>query len=204
MEHRISIYCPHCHKNTSLRSAQTHAHYGGHDFLVNTETIIAPNRSSWWIGLCNFCDEPVLVKGEGDEYYPTPLPAPTDKRIPEDLRKDIDEAKKCFSMDCYRACAVLCRRSIQLACLLKEAKKGKLEDQIKELSEKGIITKGLADWATVVRWIGNDAAHPEAPIVDREEADDCLKLAEQFLHVLFVTPSIAEERKKKRADAKGK
>jgi hypothetical protein len=154
------------------------------------------------MGICNNCNRPVLISGDNTIIYPHPLPSPTDKRIPEKIRKDLDEAKLCFSVNCFRACCVLSRRSVQQACLLKDAKKGKLEDQIKELSEKGIITKDLADWATVVRWMGNDAAHPEAPLVDREEAEDCLKLAEQFLHILFVTPTIAEERKKKRTAAR--
>jgi len=43
------------------------------------------------------------------------------------------------------------------------------------------------EWATVVRWVGNDAAHPNKDAVSKEDAEDCLRLAEQFLHVIFVS-----------------
>jgi len=68
-------------------------------------------------------------------------------------------------------------------------------DQIEELANEGVITSELKEWAHVVRWVGNDAAHPDSLEVTEEDAEDILKLAEQFLHVLYVTPAIARERK---------
>src|SRR6185295_4694249 len=103
--------------------------------------------------------------------------------------------KMCLSVKCYRACAVIARRCIQLACLTKGCTKGDLVDQIKELTKNGHITKDIEEWATVVRWVGNDAAHPNKQSVTREDAEDCLKLAEQFLHVIFVTTAIAKIRR---------
>jgi hypothetical protein len=49
-----------------------------------------------------------------------------------------------------------------------------------------------------VRWVGNDAAHPNDQNVTKEDAEDSLKLAEQFLHILFVTPAIAKARRTER------
>ena len=68
-------------------------------------------------------------------------------------------------------------------------------EQIAELAKLGVITKEIQDWATVVRWVGNDAAHPNKDEVKEEEAKDCLLLAEEFLKVIFVTPAIANARK---------
>ena len=73
-----------------------------------------------------------------------------------------------------------------------------LVNQINFLAEKGKITGELKKWATIVRWIGNDAAHPDAPEVAEEDARDALHLAEQFLTIIFVTPAIAEARKNAR------
>ena len=89
----------------------------------------------------------------------------------------------------------MARRVVQLACMQKGAQKANLVDQIGELSASGVITKDIEEWATVVRWVGNDAAHPNKDVVTEEDAEDCLKLAEQFLHVLFVTPAIAKARR---------
>jgi hypothetical protein len=69
---------------------------------------------------------------------------------------------------------------------------------LQELASNGVITKDLKEWADVVRWVGNDAAHPSKDEVNKEDAEDILKLAEQFLHVIYVAPAIAKERRAKR------
>jgi len=155
-------------------------------------------RGVWWIGICNGCNHPVLVHDEGDTIYPHPLPSPSDRNIPEDIRTDLGEAKMCFAVNCFRACSVMARRCIQRACISKGAKGNNLADQIKDLTSSGQITKDLEEWVTVVRFIGNDGAHPNADNVTADEAEDCLKLAEQFLHVLFVAPAIAQARRAKK------
>jgi hypothetical protein len=155
--------------------------------------------STWWMGVCNYCKEPVLVQNDGEVIYPSPSPPPTDERIPDPMRSDLDEAKKCFSVDAWRGCAVIARRSIQAAALGKGAPDGKLAEQITDLVNKGVITHDLKEWADVVRWVGNDAAHPTGAPVSEEDAEDILKLAEQFLHVIYVAPAIAKERKAKRS-----
>jgi len=50
----------------------------------------------------------------------------------------------------------------------------------------------------VVRWVGNDSAHPDKQIVTEKDAQDILKLTEQFLHVIYVAPAIAKEQRIKR------
>ena len=191
----ISIFCPYCHKYTSLTAATQRVSTGtGRDVIVRVEWKDS-DKEPWWIGLTNCCQSPVLIHEEGDIIYPTPLPSPTDKRIPESIRQDLEEAKMCFSINAYRACAVMARRAMQSACIEKGATKDSLSDQLKELASNGVITKELKEWADVVRWVGNDSAHPNAEKVTKEDADDILKLAEQFLHVLYVTPAIARERR---------
>jgi len=90
------------------------------------------------------------------------------------------------------------RRAIQAACLQKGASKGDLVNQIKHLEKNGTITKDLSEWATVIRWIGNDAAHPNKDNVELADAQDILDMAEQFLHVLYVTPAKAKSQRTKK------
>ncbi len=56
----------------------------------------------------------------------------------------------------------------------------------------------MKEWVHVVRWVGNDAAHPGEHEVTKEDAEDILKLAKQFMHVIYVAPAIAREQRKKR------
>ncbi|HIP21918.1 MAG TPA: DUF4145 domain-containing protein [Candidatus Pacebacteria bacterium] len=192
----LSIYCPYCHRYTSVDPAPVKVddygeRYVGAFWKKNSQEI-------WWMGVCNYCNNPVLILGRGDRIYPTPLPSPTDKNIPEAIRNDLDEAKMCFSVSAWRGAAVMARRAIQSAAIEKGATKSRLVGQIEELKNKGLITVDLKEWADVVRWVGNDAAHPGNDNVTRDDAEDILKLAEQFLHVLYVTPALAKARKKKR------
>lgn len=186
----VSVFCPHCHERTALLQART-SNNGPPAVWIPP----GPPGPFWWIGICNGCQKPCLVGGNGTIVYPAPSPSPTDPNIPEPLRRDLDEAKMCFSVQCYRACAAMARRTVQQACISKLCKSRDLVQQIAELTQAGHITKDIEEWATVVRWIGNDAAHPNGDQVAKEDAEDCLRLAEQFLHVLFVTPAIAKARR---------
>jgi hypothetical protein len=164
------------------------------------------DRSVWWIGICNSCKDAVLVHGAGQEVWhisPDPLPSPTDERIPDPMRGDLAEAKTCYSVHAFRGCAVIARRAIQSACIDRGANRSnRLETQLDELSSKGVITKELASWGHSVRWIANDAAHPDSLKVEEKDADDILKLAEEFLRVIYVTPMIAKEQADKRGPAR--
>jgi len=195
----ISIYCPWCHRYTFLNVGRGEGEY---EDDYRCKSIFENNTGRWWIGECNHCKKCVLVHETiygRNEIFPSPLPEPTDERIPEHIRNDLDEAKKCFSISAYRACAVMARRAIQNACIDKGCNPDdRLVNQIEELFKKGIITMEMKDWATVVRWVGNDAAHPSNPEVTREDAEDILNLAEQLFHILYVAPAIAEEMRKRK------
>lgn len=191
----LSIHCPYCHQKTAPLIAKTTypSEYGG---LASTDaTYLSPKKDKWWMGICNGCQEVVLVKNNGQLVLPHPLPTPTDANIPEPMRSDLNEAKQCFAVRCFRATATMARRAIQQACIDKGASGQNLVEQIKDLTTKGVITKDVEEWATVVRWVGNDGAHPEKENVGEEDAKDCIELVEQFLHVTYVTPALAKARR---------
>jgi len=195
----ISIYCPHCHKHTSIEAAP--ATY--RDSFGSKQAIDAlwEKRSDerWWIGVCNFCRNPVLVLNNGDTVFPHPMPEPTDETVPLNIRVDLDEAKQCFAVSAWRATAVMARRALQSATIDKGASKGKqLMAQIGELASQGKITTGLKEMADVIRWVGNDAAHPESDAVDKNDAEDVLDLAKQVLYVLYVAPAKAKKLRNKK------
>lgn len=195
MADKNSIYCPSCHKHTSLI---TRAHY----MIMGDQTRICE------IGECNSCNFFMMTKrvnGEIVAIYPNPLPEPIDERVPESIREDFEEANLCFSVDAYRAAAVMARRTLQSICLDKGANEGdKLHQQIDWLFSQQIITRELKEWAHEVRYVGNDGAHPKKPEDDipvtSEDAKDILDLLKQFSQVLYVAPAIAEERRKIRRE----
>lgn len=196
MADHLSIYCPYCRRHTSLTPAPVK--YSCNRTEYTTEAFWQKSYGhTWWIGVCNACESPVLVLNKGDRVYPSPLPSPTEKDIPELIRLDLDEAKICFSSGAYRAAAVMARRAMQVAAVEKGATGDKLVSQIHALQQAGKITMDLKDWADAVRWVGNDAAHPSGVQVTKDDAGDVLQLAEQFLHVLYVAPALAAGIKKR-------
>lgn len=196
MADRLSIYCPYCHRHTALSPAPVQYSHAGRDYTIGAFWKKSYNET-WWIGICNACEEPVLALNNGDTVYPAPLPSPTEKDIPELIQLDLNEAKICFSAGAYRATAVMARRAMQVAAVDKGATGDKLVSQIHDLQQAGKITTDLKDWADAVRWVGNDAAHPNGVQVTKDDAEDVIQLAEQFLHFLYVAPALAAGIKKR-------
>lgn len=196
----LSIYCPYCLKFTEISRAKNRIRNYSTDRYEEKDVNWFNNKTkeSWWIGKRNSCEEPMLILNEGEKIYPTPQPAKTDERVPISIRNDMDEAKRCMTVSAYNAASVMARRVIQSTCMSKGAAKKTLFEQIIELTGLGIITTELKDWANEVRFVGNDGAHPSENEIQKKDAEDILELAEQFLQVIFVTPSIAQERKSKR------
>lgn len=152
----------------------------------------------WWIGVCNSCEQPVLVLNQGDVVWPTPLPQPTDEHIPEEIRADLDEAKRCLTVFAWCAAVVMAGRSMQSAARSMGAQQESLDAQLKALAANGKITTDLLNCADVVRILRNAGAHPDSDPVSQEEAEQTVALAEQFLHVLFVTPARTKALRAKR------
>jgi len=198
-----SVYCPFCHKHTAPKMAQASFIYlniPGH-----TDASWQENEfNKWWIGICNFCRRPMLIRNYGDTVYPQPLPSPTNPNVPKDIAGDLDEAKMCLAVKCYRAAATMARRCIQSACLQRGAPDDDPYRQIKHLLEKQIITKDMSDWANAVRCLGRDGAHPNKGFIGKTDAEDAVSLAEKFLEVLFVVPKIANAQRERREIKKPK
>jgi len=196
---QLRRYCPYCHKHVAFSWVDYDELGGGITRYLDKSNSYRNPKGIWALAECPVCNNCVLVHiiDNNIQIYPNPLPTPTDKRVPEEIRKDLDEAKICFSVNAFRACTVMCRRALQNACKMKDATKERLVDQIDELAEKGIITKDLKELAHTIRWIGNDAAHPNEKEVKKEEAEEILNLTEQFLHILFVAPAKVRKIKEK-------
>jgi hypothetical protein len=192
----FSVHCPHCHRFTSLaiasgRGKNTSGFYRYECVWKKSE------YETWWIGICNSCHNPVLVLDETQKVYPHPLPEPIDPRVPALIRNDLKEARMCFSVEAYRAAAILSRRAIEATCLDKGVANGTLGSMIFSLRDSGVITKDIADWANAIRWVGNNAAHCGDSLISKQEADDILNLTEQLLNVVYVAPAIAQNYQKR-------
>lgn len=186
MADQDSIYCPNCHQKTA----------------VTTRKSLDVHRlnKKYDIAECNSCDYFMLVvRNLGNnsviDIFPHPLPSAVDSRVPATVKEDFEEALLCLSVNAVRGAAVLARRAVQNICKDKGASKEKLKDQVDELFTKNVITKDLQDWAHEVRYVGNDAAHPNDTEVKKEDAEEIIELLESLCEVLYVAPAKAANRK---------
>ena len=196
----ISGFCPYCHKNITYSWVYFDKEGGGarnffHDYFKN-------QFAGWAMGECPSCKKCVLFELNLDKYqtpvavksvYPFPLPSPVDERIPEKIRKDLEEAKLCFSVGAINASVGMCRKALQRTCKEKVAIKKELYDQIDEIATRGIISNDLKELAHSVRLVGNDGVHPNEDEVTKEDAEEILNLAEQLLDIIFVAPAKVKE-----------
>lgn len=123
-------------------------------------------------------------------------PVPEEQTIPEYLSeivsKNLREAKELFQRNYFNQSGMTSRRVIDLATkeLLPEHK-GQLNGRIKQLLEKGVITKQLSDWADIIRLDGNSAIH-DYDDFSEEEARQLLDFTEMFLMYAFTLPKMVE------------
>ena len=82
--------------------------------------------------------------------------------IPLPIAKSLQEAIKCHSSECYKAAALMVRRTLEELCDERKATGGTLKDRLGALSKIVIVPQELLAAADHLRLLGNDAAHVEA------------------------------------------
>jgi len=118
--------------------------------------------------------------------------------IPDIIQKILQEAKISYSAQCYRASAVMSRRTLEAITVDKGESEGVLAKRIKNLISKGILDKNLGDWATEIRLIGNYGAHFD-PIkdVEKEDANQIILFIEELIKYAYVMPAEIARRRKR-------
>lgn len=215
----VSLFCPHCGKHTAVTAAplsiiapKEHMPNGIADTPItkwlNQSPYYRYGSGCWWLGKCNACKRPVLVNGMGSTVYPSPQPGPVHEAIPEPMRGDLSEAKRCQAASAWCAAVVMARRALQCSAVERGAPSGKLWEQIRWLESNRKITPEQKQWADAARWVGNHGAHDTEPNVaggaavitdvTEEDAKATIQLVEHLFETLYVATKIAQEQLAKR------
>ena len=113
------------------------------------------------------------VRYVGMHWWPSPQLGLADD-IPRDIALCFKEAANAYSANCWRASAVMARRTVEALTADKGATKKSLAERLTEMRDSNTITTDLHGWATQVRLIGNAGAHFD-PLED-VEAEDSMEL----------------------------
>jgi hypothetical protein len=167
--------------------------------------------------LCRNCNQPVIVLEEkfvGDKAVKEGSSSGTiwwkgffwwpfinikfSPSIPEIIQHTLQEAKVTYATECYRASAVMSRRTLEAIAVDKGEIKGVLAQRIKNLKEKGFLDSNLGEWATEIRLIGNVGAHFD-PIddVDKNDANQIIIFIEELIKYIYIMPAKIANRRNK-------
>ncbi|KAF0208121.1 MAG: hypothetical protein FD171_1278 [Actinobacteria bacterium] len=119
--------------------------------------------------------------------------------IPEDVRKNIDEAQKCFRAGAYNACAVMCGRALEAVAHAFGTKKKVLAGGLQDLRDAGVIDHRLYEWGDALRSERNVAAHASGGDITKTDASDLIEFTNAICEYVFVLTARFEkfmERKK--------
>ncbi len=89
------------------------------------------------------------------------------------------------------------RRAIEFICKQKRAKGKDLYDQLKDLSNRGVLPKGLSDVAHLIRKLGNIGSHATKKEISRWDAELLDSLFLMVIEYVYVGPARLRRLKKR-------
>lgn len=182
------IECPHCESKVNGEekgSVEFDIEYAG----VPSKTVLIE---------CSICHSPLLGFteliqigaddwdwGEVTRQWPAPENA-VDREIPEIARLSLIEAKLCFRVKAYSACAVMCGRTIEGVCKHHNPKATNLSTGLKQLRDDGTIENRLYEWGEALRKHRNLGAHATIERVSKDDAKDLLDFSIAICEYIFI------------------
>lgn len=190
----LSYFCPKC-KQQVRGEPLTDACYGGSGSISEQYAHLICQCPTKYCGLAFIIYDRLNYRISRVFPYPHTEAEDFHSSIPEKIREDYAEAKRCYYADAYRGMVVMCRRVIQQVVVNKISDqivwKKKLHEQIQELFDRRLITRSLNDALHEVRHFGNFGAHPRDDGLDdisQEDAETIRALTWDLLVDLYIRP----------------
>lgn len=180
------VECPKCNSKTLAKSVTR----------MIPEIADDPFLDHWYTVVeCRVCYQLVLVEQLKDMpnamrkvpkiLWPQFNQELSDK-IPEVLRREVSEARSCFTSAAYTASVVMVRRTLEGICAEHGMKTSPLFKSLEQMKELGLIDGRLLEWAQALRALGNEGAHFTGNRVSRQDAEDSLAFAAAILNYMYV------------------
>ena len=179
-EHFLAVDCAQCRMSVA-------APVKGSVFLAEVDYLVTLVECPKCEGalLAGQSFDPPSDLGPAERLWPSPLRA-LPYEAPAVLRKDFEEAQRCFARGDYTASAIMTRRFLEGLAVELGATKRDLFGKLNELKQAGRIEGQLYDWATALRLVGNDAAHDVSRRVSRQDAEDVISFAEALADYVYI------------------
>jgi hypothetical protein len=177
---RKSFHCPHCGVLAEQTwSANINCNYQGRlaNGSIRHTSFGLPNTS---IAKCKHCDQVSIWINEKMVYPLTGNIETANEDLPEEIKKDYDEAKNIVNIS-PRGAAALLRLAIQKLCVHLGEKGKNINDDIASLVKKG-LPQTMQQALDSVRVVGNNAVHPG--VINFEDSTDTAHALFGFVNII--------------------
>ena len=177
------VGCEHCHRKSILR-------IGGYykDYIGRVQQTTEPmwNRE----GKPTSGGRLLSIKA----VVPAELALGISRKVPVEVRQDLESAVKCFEIGEYSATAMLCRRCVQSALKIQGIPEGPPTKMINVARHQDVISELAKKQSDAVTFMGDKAAHPQDdPLLHLSESDtrQGLQMVRRILLELFDPDKLA-------------
>jgi hypothetical protein len=182
----VGVRCPHCGKNGSFQAFKP--------FGVSHRA--TPQSAAMLTVAPRACPDPecrglIFTFSYGAKVLLTVPPETLDfdsTALPERVRSALEEAVQCHAASCFRASAIMVRRTLEELCADRGATGKNLKQRLADLGGKIVLPKELLDALDHLRVLGNDAAHLESHAYDKigkEEVEVAIEISKEILKATY-------------------
>ncbi len=197
----VVLRCPHCGSVGTFFGQSPSVGYqftidfSGQNYTLNLAfgSRLCPSPS---------CSRPVfIVEQNGRVAYSAP-PQALDfdsSNVPAKISESLKEAILCHAVGCFRASALLIRRTLEEICQDKNVSGENLKKRIESLSSTIIVPGALVEAMDQLRILGNDAAHVEAKTYDsigKTEIEIGIILSKELIKATYQLDELVAQLKK--------
>ncbi|MGA9365797.1 MAG: DUF4145 domain-containing protein [Bacteroidota bacterium] len=185
-------HCPHCKAGTRFKlvsnvntSILLDDKIPSFVACYSCEVCLGPVPIQWtirqWSGELPVVEDPKLVSPAREDF--------DFEHVPKEVRKEIEEALDCLSVNAFNGFAAVCRRAVQALCVnLGTEATTRVEKQIEEMVEVTGLGTEWRELAIQIMLSGHDGSHPHLPDVDQERAALLLSLMRDLTYQLYTRP----------------
>jgi len=182
----IKMRCPQCGQKAILSQIG----------LVDMDGVLASTGGEifWGTRLCpdETCGQLIFIVGRGQGEVIESFPAESidfdSTDIPAPVLAAFKEAVDCHAHGCYKASAIMVRKTLEEVCAEREAEGRNLAERLEALRSKISLPKDMLDALHDLRLLGNDAAHVELKdfdAVDKEKVEIALDIGKEILKATY-------------------
>lgn len=204
------LTCFHCGNKTAMKEVAGYTHKDNEEIWDFTYSYYEPVHvityvKEWHLFLCPVCTNVTLEELEhnSEEREPNGVPSSSEEilypfkaieenNIPKDVSGAFEAALKVRQID-GAICAIAIRRTLEMMCKDKGEEGKNLYVMLKSLSEKGILPPILNDMASVLRVIGNAAAHADEEKFSHDLVPSMVEFTQIILDYVYNLPKRIEQ-----------